>query len=103
MFKTFTFLFSLLRKNISYTQFATMDIETMVFNTKQIAIGISMYIYGIGSKLFFIDSTIKNTDSAVNKLWKEYFDYKTKTYSGVIFVLNLGSFDSYFIYKNMSN
>jgi hypothetical protein len=81
--------------------FATMDIETMEFNSKQIPVAISIYIPGKNCKIFILDSTI-NIELAINKLWIELFDYITQNFKGVIFVHNLGSFDGLYIYKYLS-
>lgn len=84
------------------SSFSTMDIETMNYNNKQIPVAISLYIPSIGIKIFIIDSTI-DLDLAIDKLWNELFNYLIKTYSGVIFIHNLGNFDGYFLYKALSN
>jgi len=47
--------------------FATLDIETMEFNNKQISVAISINIPDKGCKLFILDSTI-NIELAINKL-----------------------------------
>jgi DNA polymerase type B, organellar and viral len=102
-------------KNLNYTHitplkmevdttssFATMDIETMNYNSKQIPVAISIFIPNVGVKIFIIDYTI-DLDLAIDKLWKQFFDYLINTYKGVIFIHNLGNFDGYFLYKALSN
>jgi hypothetical protein len=91
------------REPITAIEFATMDVETMNYNRKQIPVAISIFIPNIGVKLFLIDINIQNIDLAIDKLWKQFFDYLINTYTGVIFVHNLGNFDGYFLYKALSN
>lgn len=65
--------------------FATMDIETMNWNNKQIPIAISTTyhtgtyekIQGITTKLFLLDYNLFKIDSnkAIFNLWKSYFDF----------------------------
>jgi hypothetical protein len=52
---------------ITLTPFATMDIETMEYNNKQIPVAISIYLPNKGCDIFILDSTI-NIDVAINKL-----------------------------------
>lgn len=93
----------LLKNNIPITaeSFATMDIETMEYNSQQIPVAISIYLSMFGPKLFLINPKIP-VEEAVKILWKDVFEYLTKHFKGVIFVHNLGSFDGFFIYKYLS-
>jgi len=86
------------------SNFATMDLETMNINGNQEPVAISA-CNGKSSKVFVIDHTLihSSPDLAVNKLWKEYFDYLLKSGMDVIFAHNLGSFDGYFLYKALIN
>src|ERR1700676_2411214 len=98
-----THFIPLKREPIIPTEFATMDIETINYSNKQIPIAISLFISGIGSKFFIINSNALNMETSINELWKQLFDYLINHYSGVIFVHNLGNFDGYFIFKALSN
>jgi DNA polymerase type B, organellar and viral len=83
-------------------RFATMDIETMEYNGKQIPVAISIVNYGNSSKIFVLDRTIK-IELAIKNLWFEFFNFiENESFTKTIFVHNLGSFDGYFIYKYLS-
>jgi hypothetical protein len=58
---------TLLKKEHLLKDFATMDIETMIYNNKQIPVAISIYLSNLGCKIFLLDSTI-NIELAINKL-----------------------------------
>jgi hypothetical protein len=85
---------------------STMDIETIEYNGKQIAIAISTSYDLNKSKLFIIKKELLLIDyeKAVTLLWKEYLDFiiSNADYFQNIFAHNLGSFDGYFIYQNLS-
>lgn len=82
--------------------FATMDIETMEYNGKQIPVAISIVNYGKSSKIFVLDRSIK-IELAIKNLWFEFFNFlENESFTKTIFVRNLGSFDGYFIYKYLS-
>lgn len=84
-----------------------MDVETINFNGNQYPITISTYNgFKNESKLFVIndDLLMKNSELAINNLFKEYFNYiQINNHPTTIFVHNLGSFDGYFIYKALLN
>lgn len=58
-------------------------------------------------KKFLIDSDLflKNSNKAVNNLWKNFFHFiiERNNYFQSIFIHNLGSFDGYFLYKALLN
>lgn len=62
--------------------FATMDIETMDYQNKQVAVSISTAYYnsGLKSKIFLLDHNLFKTNSnmAINKLWCDYFNFIKK-------------------------
>lgn len=86
--------------------FSTMDLETMDFNGVQHPVAISIAYNVNESKLFLIDKDLitKDLDTAVSKLWEDYWNFilKNSQHFKCIFVHNLGSFDGYFIYKALS-
>jgi hypothetical protein len=70
---------------------------------------ISFYNKELGSKLFLIDYNLleANSQEAISKLWKEFFIYLEEVIIIehpliTIFAHNLGSFDGYFLYKQLS-
>jgi hypothetical protein len=91
------------------TPIGTLDLETININGVQECICISFYNKGLGSKLFLIDHNLLtiNSQLAIDNMWKEFFTYLeeeilTKYPLITIFAHNLGSFDGYFIYKQLS-
>ena len=91
------------------TAIGAIDLETININGVQECICISFYNKELGSKLFLIDHNLLVTDSqqAINNLWSEFFIYLeeiifVKHPLITIFAHNLGSFDGYFIYKQLS-
>jgi hypothetical protein len=91
------------------TPIGTLDLETININGVQECICISFYNKELGSKLFLIDHNLLVTDSqqAIDNLWKEFFIYLEEVIFIkhpliTIFIHNLGSFDGYFIYKQLS-
>lgn len=84
------------------TDFATMDVETINFNDKQIPIAISIAYNETESKLFLIDYILFTNEpyTAIDNLWKDYIDFITSNPElfKTIFVHNLGSFDGLFLY-----
>lgn len=84
-----------------------MDLETIDFNGIQIPIAISIAYNKYESRLFHINPELLkiNPEKAVNNLFEEYFNFilKNNDYFNHIFVHNLGSFDGYFLYKNLLN
>jgi hypothetical protein len=91
------------------TPIGTIDLETININNIQEPICISFYNKELGSKLFLIDYNLleANSQEAINKLWSEFFIYLEeiifiKHPLITIFAHNLGSFDGYFIYKQLS-
>jgi hypothetical protein len=92
----------------SVKSFATMDLETIDCNGKQIPIAISTAYFDkvVKSNIFLINSETFKFDSnlAVKKLWSDYFNFimNNKHFFETIFVHNLGSFDGYFLYKGLA-
>lgn len=91
------------------TPIGTLDLETINLNGVQECICISFYNKELGSKLFLIDYNLllTNSELAFNNLWKEFFIYLENDIFNkypliTIFIHNLGSFDGYFIYKQLS-
>ena len=78
----------------------------MVYYTKCLPISISLAYYYSQSKLFLIDFDLIETDlnKAVKLLWEDFFNFiiENDEYFSNIFLHNLGSFDGYFIYKELS-
>jgi hypothetical protein len=93
-------------KNDGLKRFCCMDIETVIINKKtqeHIPIAISTYSKEF-SEIFLIDLVLfkKNKTKAVQKLFKDYMDYMCSLQKDyVIFAHNLGSYDGYFLYKNI--
>jgi len=97
------------------TAIGTLDLETININCSvsnkgvQECICISFYNKELGSKLFLIDHNLllTNSQEAIDNLWKEFFIYLENDISLkhpliTIFIHNLGSFDGYFLYKQLS-
>jgi len=86
---------------------SAMDIETLDIDGKQVAVAISLAYFYSESKLFLIDYDLieRDLNKACKLLWEEFFNFiiNNNEYFNNIFVHNLGSFDGYFIYKEMSN
>jgi DNA polymerase type B, organellar and viral len=93
-----------IKSDTTLNKFSTMDIETMDIGGNQLPVAISTY-NGTESKLFVVDHTLikSNSEAAINKLWKQYFDYILNKDELIIFAHNLGSFDGYFLYKGLIN
>ena len=94
-------------KQLTPSQFATMDIETIELNGFQIPILISL-TSPKESKIFVIDNKILTTNStkAVNDLWLKWGNYLENSNNinfKNIFIHNLGSFDGIFLFKALSN
>lgn len=94
--------------NINKSTIATIDLETIHFNSNQIPISIS-FSYILNNEIITLfelidhDLLLNNHDKAVNSLW---FNFMTKLNSlnlnnCIIYSHNLGSFDGYFIYKGL--
>jgi hypothetical protein len=85
---------------------SAMDVETIILNDTHIPIAISIAYDSNKSKLFLIDyDLIKlDIDKALIKLWEEFFEFllKNNKFFKYIFVHNLGSFDGYLIFNNLS-
>jgi DNA polymerase type B, organellar and viral len=87
--------------------FAAMDIETVVFNNKQVPIAISI-VSEDDRQLFILRKPdtldIVSVNKAVEELWTDFFAYiiTNNHLFKAIFLHNLGSFDGYFIYKTLS-
>jgi DNA polymerase type B, organellar and viral len=83
---------------------ASLDLETININGVQECICISFYNKELGSKLFLInyELLVINPVLAFSNLWEEFFKFLEEIPTLVIFVHNLGSFDGYFIYKQLS-
>jgi len=91
------------------TPIGTIDLETININNIQEPVCISFYNKELGSKLFLIDYNLleANSQEAINKLWSEFFIYLEEVIFIkhpliTIFAHNLGSFDGYFLYKQLS-
>jgi hypothetical protein len=71
----------------------TLDIETMNINGLQIPVVVTTY-YDENPKIFIVDKELLLSDQekAVNKLFKEVFDYINEQKIRFIFVHNLGKF-----------
>jgi hypothetical protein len=86
---------------------ATMDIETITLNNKQIPIAIALAYNQNQSKLLTINKQLlkSNPESAVKILFNKCLKFliKNSEYFNNIFIHNLGGFDGYFIYKEFSN
>src|ERR1700733_2544343 len=93
----------------------TLDLETININCSvsnkgvQECVCISFYNKELGSKLFLIDHELLliNSQLAIDNLWAEFFIYLEEVvfikYPLItIFIHNLGSFDGYFLYKQLS-
>ena len=84
----------------------TMDIETITHNNYQVPIAISTAYNKNRRQIFIIDKDLllKDVDEAVIDLFKTYLDYMVlnSKYFENGFAHNLGSFDGYFLYKNIS-
>ena len=91
---------------------ASSDLETMEINGVQVPVFIT-YVNKLERKSFMIDNVLLKTNQelALDKLWREYFDYICQfhvlaDYPEIIdtlFFHNLGSFDGYFLYKALLN
>jgi hypothetical protein len=88
---------------------ATVDLETINILSGtgqgvQQCVCISFYNKEFGSKLFLINHELLviNPELAFRNLWEEFFKFLEDIPTLVIFVHNLGSFDGYFIYKELS-
>jgi hypothetical protein len=88
---------------------ATVDLETININGVQECICISFYNKELGSKLFLInyELLVINPVLAFSNLWEEFFKFLEEVILIkhpliTIFAHNLGSFDGYFIYKQLS-
>lgn len=95
-------------KNVNKTSIATIDLETIQLNNKQIPISIS-FSYILKDEIItlfeLIDHNLilENSDTAVKSLW---FNFMTKLnklnlHKYIVYSHNLGSFDGYFIYKGL--
>ena len=88
--------------NRKFKQFATVDIETINLNGRQIPVLISNYDATNLGNLFEINRNyLKNRDSegGVKSLFNKYFKFLVKSKVKLIFAHNLGGFDGYFIIK----
>lgn len=80
-------------KSLVLNRFMTLDIETMNINGLQIPVVVTTY-YDENPKIFIVDKELLLSDQekAVNKLFKEVFDYINEQKIRFIFVHNLGKF-----------
>ena len=85
---------------------STMDIETISYKGVQTPIVISVAYNANRSNLFLINKTLllEDEEKAVLDLFTRYLDFATENgdYFEDNFAHNLGSFDGYFLYKNIS-
>lgn len=83
-----------------------MDIETISYKGVQTPIVISVAYNANRSNLFLINKTLllEDEEKAVLDLFTRYLDFATENgdYFEDNFAHNLGSFDGYFLYKNIS-
>jgi hypothetical protein len=85
-----------------------MEFETVDHNGTQISFCFTIAYLGSGNqiigKIFLIDFylLLLDTKLAVTKFWNGYITYIINNSIKYIFVLNLGNFDGYFIYKGLS-
>lgn len=91
-------------RDLVNSSFATIDLETIMVKGVQECILISFYNDTIGSKIFLIDPLLMKSDINLAKfnLWKDLFGFLDKFENLTIFAHNLGSFDGYFIFKQLS-
>lgn len=90
---------------------SAMDIETILINDVHHPISISISwnckVDGYKTKLFIVDNELFliDKDKAIQELFKNFFNFIVDNYGKFkyIFVHNLGSYDGYFIYKQLSN
>lgn len=95
-------------QNIKKILIATIDIETIEFNSTQLPISIS-FSYILNNELFTIFKLIdynlllKNPNEAVKLLWLDFMNdlNNLNLPKCVIFSHNLGSFDGYFLFKGL--
>ena len=74
-----------------------------IINSFKATKNLILIFFALGKKLFLVDIELfkSNQELAIDKMWKEYFDYLKKyMLSGsTIFAHNLGNFDGYFLHK----
>jgi len=90
------------------SKFTTLDIETIKFNDIQVPILITLH-NNLIKKHFLVDKILfkNNPNLAINKLWKDLFDFFKDNAHIIdyqtIFIHNLGYFDGFFLYKYLSS